>query len=254
MTRYVRNSSLGRALTGIALGAIAAGLPSLRRDKIEVLDIGGRGGLSHAWHWLWRFGLVLPTFVEPDPDAARRIAHAYPGAKTVHAALWSTAGPRDLHITSHPDCSSILLPMPDARLPNVIKDMLSVSTRLEVGCSRADVELERLGVTPEIVKIDVQGGELEVLRGFGEALQHAYCVELEVAFMHHYRDQPLFDEVYTFMVDQGFGLFDLQVFGVRQTQNAVQANAYFCRRDNTSARGRLVESVFRRVVGFSNWP
>jgi hypothetical protein len=130
---------------------------------------------------------------------------------------------------------------------------MRIAREAEVSYERADVELERRGIVPEIVKIDVQGGELEILRGFGQLLDNVWCCELEVSFLRGYRNQPLFDEIYEFMVDAGFGLFDMQVFGVAGTRNAVQSDSFFCRRQEASVRQKKVESVFRRVAGFSYW-
>jgi FkbM family methyltransferase len=59
----------------------------------------------------------------------------------------------------------------------------------------AHTALDNFSVIPEIVKIDVQGGELEVLEGFGPLLSSVICCELEVSFMRGYAQQPLFNEI-----------------------------------------------------------
>jgi hypothetical protein len=51
------------------------------------------------------------------------------------------------------------------------------------------------------------------------------------------------ERVVAFMFDAGFGLFHMQVFGVRGTRHAIQANAFFCRRQITSEFGALGHEV-----------
>lgn len=218
------------------------------------LDIGGRGGLSRPWSLLSKAGLLKPIYVEPDGVEAERLRLKHGAQSVLETALWSSSGRRDLYLTEEPGCSSMLIPEPDRNVPDAVKKMLPVREQLSVACARADDELGARKISPDILKIDVQGGELEVLKGFGNALNSVQCIEMEVYFMRCYRDQPLFDDIFQYMTEMGFGLFDLQVFGVKHTRNGIQANAFFCRRANPSVRAAAIESVFRRVAGYSNWP
>jgi len=248
---------INRISKGIGvLTAVAFGLRSGLRTKPAVLvDIGGRGGLSRSWHFLWGAGLVTPVFFEPDPAAASQIVASYKSsAIVIQKAAWSAETTKSLHVTSEPGSSSILAPKPDPRMPEQLKKMLRLDREFSVGSVRAETALTNLSVTPEIVKIDVQGGELEVLKGFGSLVNSIFCCELEVSFLRGYDKQPLFNEIFEFMIDSGFGLFDLKVFGVAGTRNAVQANAFFCRKDIRSARHKSVERLFRLANDFMYWP
>ena len=238
------------------LSAIAFGLRTgLRNEPVVLVDIGGRGGLPKSWHFLWRAGLVTPVFFEPDPTAASQIVARYQSsAIVIQKAAWSVEATKILHVTSDPGCSSILVPMPDPRMPGHWKEILRTDRELSVGVVRPERVLTDLGVIPEIVKIDVQGGELEALRGFGSLFNSVFCCELEVSFMRGYGEQPLFDEIFEYMADSGFGLFDVKVFGVAGTRFSVQANAFFCRKDVCSSRQKSVETLFRLANNFRYWP
>ena len=228
------------------LSAIAFGLRSgLRSKPIVLVDVGGRGGLSRSWHFLWRSGIVTPVFFEPDTMAASQIVARYESsAFVIQKAAWSADGTKIFHVTEEPGASSTLYPLPDPRMPECVKRMLRVEKKLSVEAVRADTALNNLGVIPEVVKIDVQGGELEVLRGFGPLLNSIFCCELEVSFMRGYVKQPLCNDVFDFMMDSGFGLFDIKVFGVARTRSSVQANSFFCRKNINSSRQNLVEIIF----------
>lgn len=60
--------------------------------------------------------------------------------------------------------------------------------------------------TPDVLKIDTQGTELDVLRGAGHLLDSVLAVEMEVEFVPQYLGQALFSEVDQFMRQQGFTL------------------------------------------------
>jgi FkbM family methyltransferase len=62
---------------------------------------------------------------------------------------------------------------------------------------------------PEFIKIDVQGYELEVLKGGAEALVSAEAVLLEVSLLEVYKGNPLIHEVIPFMHERGFQCYDI---------------------------------------------
>ena len=55
----------------------------------------------------------------------------------------------------------------------------------------------------DIMKLDVQGAELEVLKGARGLLGGVRLIELEVAFNPIYKDQPLFGEIDRSCVSRG---------------------------------------------------
>ena len=59
---------------------------------------------------------------------------------------------------------------------------------------------------PLLAKLDVQGYELEVLRGAEATLRHVDALVVELAFERHYEGQPLFTEVLAHLAERGFAL------------------------------------------------
>lgn len=57
---------------------------------------------------------------------------------------------------------------------------------------------------PELMKLDVEGFELEVLKHAVNCLQHSQFVILEVSFLERHIGQPLFHEVVQFMAEHRF--------------------------------------------------
>jgi FkbM family methyltransferase len=61
----------------------------------------------------------------------------------------------------------------------------------------------------DFLKLNVQGGELEILRGAGGLLDSVLGVLAEVSFVKSYHDRPLFGDIDQFLREQGFTFFDL---------------------------------------------
>lgn len=78
---------------------------------------------------------------------------------------------------------------------------------VQVPVRRLDDVVEADGlVGPVLCKLDVQGYELEVLRGAPETLRHVDALVVELAFERHYEGQPLFTEMLDELAGRGFVL------------------------------------------------
>lgn len=60
-----------------------------------------------------------------------------------------------------------------------------------------------------LLKLDVQGYELEVLKGAIDTLSKIAVIFMEVSFLPYNKSAPLFREVVCFMADQGFLVYDI---------------------------------------------
>ncbi len=76
------------------------------------------------------------------------------------------------------------------------------------------VQTRRLDDIPELtrmdyLKVDVQGGELDVLKGAARLLKTCVLVQAEVEFVPMYKNQPLFGDIDVYLRSQGFLLHTL---------------------------------------------
>ena len=67
---------------------------------------------------------------------------------------------------------------------------------------------------PQLIKIDVQGYELEVLKGFGEYISDVKFIICEVCFKEYYKSQPLFLDISNYLNEYGFSIHS---FGLNTT-------------------------------------
>jgi FkbM family methyltransferase len=139
-------------------------------------------------------------------------------------ALASVAGRANLHISAARDSSSLLA-------INERQTRVYPGTH-EVGTQVVDVQTldkfrdEFHGTGPALLKIDVQGGELDVLRGGAEALKLFRWVYLEMSFVELYNGQSLADEVVRELQSKGFVLEGLGKPSISRGL-AVQVDALF---------------------------
>ena len=94
---------------------------------------------------------------------------------------------------------------------------------------------ELISVYPEkfnLLKVDVQGFELDVLEGAGELLQQFEVIILEVSIIR-IGPVPTFYEVMQYMDGKGYRLYDFLPMYYRPLDNALwQGDAFFVRNDS----------------------
>jgi FkbM family methyltransferase len=85
-------------------------------------------------------------------------------------------------------------------------------------------------VAPDFIKLDVQGYELEVLKGATKVLEHAEFVLLEVSTWQYNQGSPLLAEVVSWMEAAGFRPYDLFDFLRRSDGVLLQVDLLFVRK------------------------
>jgi FkbM family methyltransferase len=144
---------------------------------------------------------------EPVSKAAVRLRRVTAGLRGVFVhdvALGDAPGEMEFHINRHSHSSSALRlarghqrAFPGAREVAVV--------RVPVRTLDGVLEQETLE-SPVLLKLDVQGFELRVLRGGRKTLRRVDFVVLEASFRQLYEGEPLYNEVADEMHQLGFRL------------------------------------------------
>ena len=214
-----------RKVAHIAAAGCRAAALGLRSRPPTYVDIGARGGLPRPWALVHRLGLIRPVLFEPDPEAANEIKRRNPGIEVAPYALGAAdLRTETLRVTTAPAQTSILLP--DKSNP-FLNSSWDVAREIELTIRRLDAVWDDRWGKPDFVKIDVQGYEVEVIKGMGERLRDTLCIELESAFIPFYKGQPVFQDVHDFMRQSGFDLVKLRPIGLYSGNVVVEFNAYF---------------------------
>ena len=86
---------------------------------------------------------------------------------------------------------------------------------------------------PDLMKLDVQGYELNVLSGATKALANCQAVLLEVSFLQFYPGLPMADEVIRFMREADYAWYDIAGCLRRPLDDALaQMDLLFVRKDH----------------------
>lgn len=147
----------------------------------------------------------------PHLDA---IVSAHPSkVELVKAAAAAQSGEMTIHV--HPDLmgSSLYLEEEVADVNGVPRTVKTVTLD-----QLAD---ERQLRPPFLLKIDVQGAELDVLSGFEKHLAAAEFVLLEVSFFRFFEGGPQLHDVVEFMRSKGFVAYDVYDLQYRPLDNAL---------------------------------
>ncbi|MDD4891833.1 MAG: FkbM family methyltransferase [Phycisphaerae bacterium] len=140
--------------------------------------------------------------IDADPEAvaaSNKRAEAVAWSEHhVHAALWSTRGTQTLYVTATPSASSVYRPRDEYQKKHawyrVVREV-PVETIL----------LDDLSLPPvDFMQIDVQGGELEILKGAERTMESVLCAIVEVSNVEVYEGQSLWPQVDEWFIAHGF--------------------------------------------------
>ena len=135
------------------------------------------------------------------------------GTRYFPFALGENNEKRKLYITENPMCTSLY--KPNENLANLYHELqymnLKKETEIETITLDSFVDEHSIDVI-DFIKIDVQGAELDILKGSKKLLNNVLKIECEVEFIPLYHDQPLFGDIakflsqYNFMFNKFLGL------------------------------------------------
>ena len=173
------------------------------KNKLCLFDIGGAGGLQRRWKLFEKKMRVI--FVEPDERSYFELKNS--GLEVIDKALWSETTQKDFYLTKKLETSSMYVPnrpyldlFPDSSRYDIVKTFKVEVTELD--------NLVNMNNQPHFMKLDIQGAELEVLKGSTNVLKNVLGLEVEVNFKEIYKEMPLIGDLEKFLKTQDFILND----------------------------------------------
>ena len=106
--------------------------------------------------------------------------------------------------------------------------------------------------SPHFLKLDVQGFELEVLRGAEQVLANTEAAILEVSLMQYNQGAPLLAEVVMFMQNRGFLVYDVCGLYRRESDQTLYMVDLLFVRENSALRSRKL--FWNREAEFETAP
>lgn len=148
---------------------------------------------------------------EPNPqhlDSLRALLAGTGGSEALNMACGRGQTQMSLNVSEFSPASS-LLPI-DASIIEKFPEAATART-ISVAVDRLDRVVKERALLPRplLLKLDVQGYELEVLRGSTEIFSEVAAIVCEVTTVPFYEGQTTFGEICTFMREHGFRVVDL---------------------------------------------
>jgi protein O-GlcNAc transferase len=187
----------------------------IETPQITILDIGASfvPGQKHEFADLVRRGKARLVGFEPIAKECALLNLKKGPNEQYLPYLLGDGTDCTLFITKSAFCSSML--EPNAAVISqfqAYKQMFAIEKKISMPSTRLDA-IEGIESGVDLIKIDVQGGELEVLSAGVNVLAKTLAIKIEVWFIEFYQGQPLFAEVDQFLRKAGFRFLGLSGFG-----------------------------------------
>jgi FkbM family methyltransferase len=221
--------------------ALARGVvPAIEHDKVlhethpkTIIDIGANKGQFSLAAQHVNPGVKIFAF-EPLPDERATLEKVIPkNLVSFLSAVGKPRGKAQFHVTSRPDSSSLFAPTTAQEQAYAVTEQRSIE--VDVGYIQDHVSLAALE-HPILLKIDVQGGELNVLESLGDEIQHIDHIYCEASFVHLYKDQPLASEICSYLIGRNFQLRSIHNVSTTAAFGQTQADFHFERGSSEKTR------------------
>jgi len=202
----------------------------LKSEKIVFFDIGCRGGINKS---IDKYRDVLDVYVsDADADALEAHKFSVEGFHVINKGIGQISkGVEDLYLCKKPGVSSIL--KPSGRFLEFYtrgdRSTLEDSSRFEI------INKEKINITNianifkhrnslDLLKIDVQGYELEVIKGLGKV--RPLIIETEVSYVPLYQDSVTFFDLGKELYDMGYIMFHMAYSSIQSPKLLPSTNKH----------------------------
>lgn len=207
-------------------------------DYKTVVDIGANVG-QFALFASERFPDAKIFSFEPLDDCwetFRELFQAGDQVRLLPYAVGVNDGETSLNVTTAKDSSSILAP--SATQVEVFGTAIEHTKKIEV--RRLDSVLRKEDITgPALLKIDVQGFELDVLHGCEELLSLFDAIYVEASYLELYCGQALVSDVIEFLRKHDFDVRGVFNQHIDPSRGPLQADFLFQRRRKTNSANQF---------------
>ena len=213
--------------------SMRSSLGNMRRNGFSPASIIDVGAYQGDWSRMARgiYPNVPIYMLEANPETAPFLSAASReiGAAEFHIALLGAQPAAAVAFHVRGTGSSVLpentaTPFSTAQLPMTTLDRVLL--------------MAKAYPAPYFLKLDVQGFELEILRGAEQVLQNTEAALLEVSLLEYNQGAPLFAEVVAFMAARHFVVYDVSGFFRRESDDALYRIVLLFVRESSALRSR----------------
>lgn len=175
-----------------------------------ILDVGG--GQATTARIFAKYYPKIPIFVfEPiksNFSAIEKSPDRTANWQLINKAVGCTVGTSVINIAQRVTASSLLELNTDDLNENTYKTALKLQNTEEIKITTLDLEAPKDAIV-EVLKLDVQGFELEVLKGATTVLPRTKVIVLEINNHQGFKNGPTYHEIDAFLREHNFELFNI---------------------------------------------
>jgi len=179
----------------------------IKTERPTIVDGGASSGSTIALLLKQYEAPTIHAF-EPNPDAAHALKRQYaalPNVKVYEQALGAESKRLSFNVLNRASSSSMLIP--SAVNHRYHAGEMEVRRVVQVDQVRLDEVLPVFDI--DLLKLDLQGYELEALKGCEKRLDRVKTITTEVEFVPLYEGQALFADIDAYLRGHGFRLLNL---------------------------------------------
>lgn len=192
-----------------------------------VVDVGANRGQFALASRRWAFKARVIAF-EPIAEVAltfRKVLQGDPEVTLHQVAIGPETAEATIHVLAADDSSSLLPISPMLEL--IFPGTNEIRTEMVKVGPLADYVLSEEIVSPAMLKLDVQGYELQALRGCEELLDQFLYIYVECSFVELYTGQALVDDIIAWLRERGWRLSGVYNMTYDQKRRSIQADFLF---------------------------
>lgn len=221
MIQAVRKTIRDALARRLELPSIDSSLDRLKRNGFSpkhIFDVGAyQGDFAASCLQLWPTALV--TCFEVLPAPAGRLKKRLGDRVELIPCLLGAENQNEVELNMAETASSVLI---ESAKPQTNKSSFPMRTIDDV------VEQKLAGNGPDFLKMDVQGYELEVLKGASQCLQTVDAILAEINFLDLHDNVPLLADIVTWLSTRGWVAYDISGITRRPLDRALwQADFIF---------------------------
>ena len=165
----------------------------------RILDIG-----AHVGNWYKTIKSIYPDSeilsIEANPNCTTKLSRVNPNS--IISCLGKEEGTTEFYISpSDPYCTG-------ASMYKEQTEFYDGSTEITLPVTT----LNSLNQQFDFIKMDVQGAELDIIKGGENVIKNATILQLELAMLDYNKGAPKASEIISYLYNLGFDLFDIGSF------------------------------------------